>query len=176
MISPAMATRTEHLSDRAEELLAEVRALREQVTALEAREAELRIIAEQNTLLEPYLERANRTVRKKANAPKATAAIEQAELQLEPCPYMVVDNFLPISLYRSLLRGIPPAALFKDNAFGSANLAVPFTLHRAATRSGRSSRAFCIWPSRATTSRGALAPLEAMHCERAVVATRLLDA
>ena len=111
-----------------EELLQQVRTLSDQLAAVTAREAELRLLLERDTELELLLDRLDRTIDKSRNVPDITAAIDAAQLHLDPFPYTVIDNLFPKQLYDSLLRGLPPAPLFKGKVPGKEHLAVPFTL------------------------------------------------
>ena len=99
----------------------------DQVTQLAAREAELRLVLERNTALELIIDRGT-DIEKSTNGQKVAAAIDGAELHLEPFPYTIIDKLLPHQLYNSLLRGIPPSELFAARAPGKEHLSVPFTL------------------------------------------------
>ena len=111
-----------------EDILNRINEMSGQLSQLAAREQELRIILERNTMLEPYLERLGKVIRKKAMPERILASIDKAPLQLDPCPYVVIDDLLPESMYDALVRGIPPAELFPSKAAGKLQLAVPFQL------------------------------------------------
>lgn len=110
-----------------EEILSRINEMSEQLSQLSARESQLRVVLERNAEFEPQLERLARVLRKKITPDRVGAAIDRAELHLEPFPYMVVDGLLPEYLYDCLVRGIPPVELFPDKA-GKQQLAVPFPL------------------------------------------------
>ena len=110
------------------DLLAQVAALREEVTRLSERESELRAVLERDTELESQLVRLGKILRKPAVAEQAAAAIANAELKLEPYPYVVIDDFLPEYFYDALLMGIPPVELFDHKPIGKQHLDVPFAM------------------------------------------------
>src|SRR5688572_5202310 len=102
--------------------------LAQQVRTLAGQVARLQAVAERDTELEPLLDKLRYTIGKQANAARVTAAVDAAPLKLEPFPYTVVDDLLPITVYRALLRGIPPVELFLNNDAGKPHLPVPFKL------------------------------------------------
>lgn len=110
------------------ELRQQVETLTGQVKALTDQVARLQAVAERDTELAPLLEKLGRTIQKVANPVRVADAVDAAELKLEPCPYTVIDNLLPITVYRSLLRGLPPVELFLNNDAGKPHLPVPFKL------------------------------------------------
>jgi hypothetical protein len=63
------------------------------------------------------------------------AALERAEMRLEPFPHVVVGDLFPADFYDELIAGIPPAELFADKPLNKRQLLVPFPL--APTRSRR---------------------------------------
>ena len=89
------ATSTGDSEQKLGEILAHVTALREQLSQLIDRESELRAVLERETELEPQLVRLGKILRKHVLAEQPAAAIANATLHLDPCPYIVVDNFLP---------------------------------------------------------------------------------
>ena len=111
-----------------EEILSRVNAMNEQLAQLTVREQELRRILERDSEFEPHLERLGKLLRKKTTPGRIAAAIDRAQLHLEPFPYTVIDGLLPEELYNALLRGLPPVELFSNKAATKQQLAVPFPL------------------------------------------------
>jgi hypothetical protein len=111
-----------------EEILSRVNAMNEQLAELSAREQELRRILERDSNCESQMERLGKLTRKKMTPPRIAAAIDGAQLHLEPFPYTVIDGLLPEELYNALLRGLPPVELFINKPPGKQQLAVPFSL------------------------------------------------
>jgi DNA-binding FrmR family transcriptional regulator len=109
-------------------ILEQVTAMREQLSQLARREAELRAVLERETELDAQLDRLGKVLRKTTTGEKVTAAIESATLHLEPFPYAVIDDLLPASLYDSLLTGLPPVELFENKPAGKEHLDLPFPL------------------------------------------------
>ena len=117
-----------HIQRQLQEILSRIDALSQQISNLEARESELRVVLERDSEFEPHLERLEKVLRKRATPERVSAVIDGATLHLEPCPYAVIDNLLPPAVYESLVRGLPPVALFPNKAGGKHQLAVPFPL------------------------------------------------
>ena len=111
-----------------EEILERVNTMNEQLAQLTVRERELRRILERNSQYEPHLERLGKLVRKKMTPDRIAAAIDRADLHLDPFPYTVVDGLLPDELYGALVYGLPPLELFVDKPATKQQLAVPFDL------------------------------------------------
>jgi len=110
------------------EILEQVKAMRDELSRLAVRESELRAVLERETELELHVDRLKKTLRKTSTAENLAAAIDGAELHLEPFPYIVVDNLVGAMLYDALLEGIPPVALFENKPAGKQHLDVPFAL------------------------------------------------
>lgn len=55
------------------------------------------------------------------------AAIGGATLHLDPCPHIVVDNWLPDDVYQTMIRAMPPAIFFADRPpLARHRMLVPF--------------------------------------------------
>jgi hypothetical protein len=115
-------------ADQLEAMAAQIATLREELSEVRRREAELRAVLERETVLDAQLDRLDKTLRKTTMAEKVTAAIERTPLKLEPCPYAVIDDLLPQIFYDSLLTGIPPVELFEHKPIGKQHLDLPFDL------------------------------------------------
>jgi hypothetical protein len=111
-----------------ESILEQLAALRAEVANLAVREAELRAVMRRDTELEPQMARLEKTIGKESTALRVAEAIDGASLHLDPCPYMVIDNLMPPSLYTAVLNGIPPVELFAGKPTGKQHMAVPFDL------------------------------------------------
>jgi len=124
----ALAQSVALVQQQCTEILEQVKAMRDQLSRLAARESELRAVIERDTELDGHLDRLWKTLRKTTTADKVAAAIGGAELHLETFPHIVVDDLLPAQLYDALLRGIPPVELFENKPAGKQHLDVPFSL------------------------------------------------
>jgi hypothetical protein len=116
------------LADTIAELKRQNEQLAQQVQVLTGQVARLQAVAERDTDLEPFLGKLGYTIQKQTTPQRVADAVDGAKLQLEPFPYTVIDDLLPITVYRALLRGIPPVELFLNNDAGKPHLPVPFKL------------------------------------------------
>jgi hypothetical protein len=116
------------LQQQYDEIVEQLAVLRRQFAELSMRESELRAVLMRDTQLEPEIERLGKRIRTASTTPRVSTAIDSAPLHLEPFPYAIIDNLLPIKLYESLLRGIPPVALLANKPAGREHFAVPFEL------------------------------------------------
>lgn len=51
---------------------------------------------------------------REAIAAHVREAVQRATLHLDPCPYIVVDRWLPDAVYRAMIEAMPPAIFFAD--------------------------------------------------------------
>lgn len=116
------------LQQQCAEILAQVTAMREQISELTQRETELRAILQRDTELDPQIPLLDKIFRKTWIAERIAASIEQAELRTEPCPYAVIDDLLPLVLYEALVMGLPPLEQFEGKPVGKQHMDVPFSL------------------------------------------------
>jgi hypothetical protein len=132
-----MSVKTDHtsleqtvalLQQQSQEILAQIKAMREELAQVSVREGELRAVLERATEMDAHLERLKKTLRKTTMAQKVTSAIENAEYHRTPFPYTVIDHFLPSVFYDALLTGIPPVELFESKPIGKQHLDVPFAM------------------------------------------------
>lgn len=125
----ALAESVAAMRRQCEDMLAQMKTIGERVSELASREAQLRALAEHESLLEPYDQQLDTMIsRSESTAARVAEALEGAVLHVEPFPYAVVDHLLPTRLYKCLVRGIPPPELFSAKATGKEQLAVPFSL------------------------------------------------
>ena len=124
----ALAQTVALVQQQCQEILAQVKAMRDELSRLSVREGELRAVLERATEMDAHLDRLKKTLRKTTMAQRVTAAIEGAEYHREPFPYTIIDNFLPAVFYDALLAGIPPVELFESKPMGKQHLDVPFSL------------------------------------------------
>ena len=109
-------------------ILDEIKTINDRLSQLTARESEIRTVLKRNAALDPHMDTLLKIMSKRDTKGEVTAAVERAPLKLDPFPYAIVDDLLPIGLYRCVLRGIPPRELFTSKAPGKEHLSVPFTL------------------------------------------------
>lgn len=61
------------------------------------------------------------------------AVLDRTPLELDPYPYMVLDNLLPTPLYNALIATMPPTVLFEDGSVNKQRLKIPPKMAGAAT-------------------------------------------
>lgn len=126
--SAGLAQSVARVQRQCQEMLEQVKAMGAQLSHLAVRESELRAVIERDTELDPQLDRLRKTLRKSTMDERIGAAIDGAELRLDPFPYAVIDGLLPRVFYEALLQGIPPVELFENKPAGKQHLDVPFSL------------------------------------------------
>jgi hypothetical protein len=107
------------------------------VEALEAvtrRERQLRTVIERDAQLEDDEPALDEILDEAACAARVAKAIRRAELRLDPCPHIVVDDLFPGGLARAMVRGLPPTALFEGQTRNKEELAVPIAVAPRYTR------------------------------------------
>jgi hypothetical protein len=67
-------------------------------------------------------------------AAHVSAAVGAAPLHLDPCPHIVVDEWLPRDVYEILIRALPPSVFFADREVSRQRLMVPFAFGPAYAR------------------------------------------
>lgn len=101
--------------------------IRESLSALARRESQLRAIALADAALERHYDGLPAILNEAAIATHVRAAIDRAELHLEPFPYLVVRELFPARFYDALILGLPPVELFEGRT-NKTQLVVPFTM------------------------------------------------
>lgn len=125
---------TARLLDQIEAVARDVQSLRHEVKKLAFRESQLRAVARADAALEQALQRLPAACDDKKIEAHFRAAVDAAQLHLEPFPYVVVNDAFPDRFYDALVRGIPPVEMFADKAFNKQSLRVPFPLAPAYSR------------------------------------------
>ena len=110
------------------EILDQIKTINDRLSDLTARESETRAVLRGNADLEPHQAALLRVMSKPDTTDYIADAVKGAPLKLEPFPYVVVDDLLPSTLYRCLLKGIPPLELFENHPTGKQQLDVPLSL------------------------------------------------
>ena len=63
-----------------------------------------------------------------------TRAVENARLEMAPCPHLVVENVFPEAMYDCLFEALPPPAFFEKTNDLRDEMPVPFTMAPAYSR------------------------------------------
>ena len=74
------------------------------------------------------------TVDRQAVLAHVTRAVERAQLQLAPCPHLVVDNVFPEDVYDRLIESLPAPVFFEKTDDLRDEMPVPFTMAPAYSR------------------------------------------
>lgn len=67
-------------------------------------------------------------------AAHAAAAVNRAELELDPCPHVVIENLLPEDVCSELMNAVPSSQFFKSRDRVREELGVPFEFAPAYSR------------------------------------------
>jgi hypothetical protein len=112
----------------------ELAKIREDLAALALRESQVRAILRADAAGEMSAASAAAAFDEQRIAGHVRAALDRAEMSLEPFPHVIVENLLPPDLYDELIAGIPPSELFADNPLNKRQLRVPFALAPSRSR------------------------------------------
>ena len=121
---------TEEMRDQASALAG----MREALDLLVLRESQIRAILHADVAFQPRFDELGSILKEERIARIARAAVERAELILDPFPHAVIEDLLPRRFYRVLVDGIPPVEIFEDNPINHQQLPVPFPLAPAYSR------------------------------------------
>lgn len=131
----AAAARQEAAMQRLAELASSVAGM---TTAIESLHGELKLVRRRAEQTAAVMEGNIADERRLASLPKVLradrigahirAAVAAAELQLDPCPHLVVENVLPQDCYDTLVAAIPPRVLFEDRPVNKQQLRLPPTV------------------------------------------------
>lgn len=127
-------TMVEALGARVEALAGEVRAMSELLNGVAVRENQLRAIMRADAELAEAVSSLPKILDEARIVTHMRAAVEQAELRLDPFPHAVVSALFPRNFYTALLRGIPPTELFGDKTRNKQHVNVPLTVAPAYSR------------------------------------------
>ena len=126
--SAALQTSTRDVVARLDSMSGTMRTLQEQVNTLLRRESQLRAVMRADAAMEDGLASLPAACDEKKLEAHIRAAVERAELRLDPFPHVVLRDLFPNAFYDALVRGIPPPELFADKAFNKQQLKVPFSM------------------------------------------------
>ena len=82
----------------------------------------------------PRLDDFKATVNRQAVLDHVTRAVERAQLQLSPCPHLVVDHVFPEDVYDRLIESLPAPVFFEKTDDLRDEMPVPFTMAPAYSR------------------------------------------
>jgi hypothetical protein len=123
-----LAASVSALQQQCQEILTELRVANDRLAQLTLRESQLRAVLKRDAELDVHGDKLERILAKTDVGAHVAAAIDRAELRLDPFPHAIVDELLPPHLYRALLRALPPIELFADRPVNKQQLSVPFAL------------------------------------------------
>jgi hypothetical protein len=126
--SGTLQTSTGDVLARLDSMSGSIRTLQEQVNTLVRRESQLRAVIRADVALDDALAGLPAVCDEKKIEAHFRAAVDRAELHLDPFPHVVVRDLFPNAFYDALVRGIPPVELFGDKPFNKQQLKVPFTM------------------------------------------------
>jgi hypothetical protein len=113
--------RVDQLADRTRDLTAAVE-------ALQVRTEQLLTIYQSDAEHRDDLLRLDELLDRSRIAGHVASAIAAAPLHHDPCPHIVVDNWLPADVYRTMVAALPAAVFFADRENRRQQLPVPFPL------------------------------------------------
>lgn len=116
------------LEQRCQQILEEVKGLRDGLAQVTRRESQLRAVLQTDAVLEASQANLEKVLARPDIASHIAGAIRRAEFRNDPFPHAVIDDVLPADLYRCIIRGIPPLEIFSDRPVNKQQLAVPFSL------------------------------------------------
>jgi hypothetical protein len=119
---------------RLDSMSGDIRALQARVKLLALRESQLTAVMKADGAQESALADLSAICDREAVGARIRAAVDEAELHLDPFPYMLVRNVFPDDYYDALVRGIPPVEVFGDKPFNKQQIKVPFVLAPAYSR------------------------------------------
>jgi hypothetical protein len=122
------------ITTQVQDLTREIRSVQDSVGVLTLRESQLRAVFLREAELEDLEPTLASLLTRAGTGEHIIAALESASLQLEPFPYVVVDNLLPDAIYDALITGLPPSELFRDKPVNKQQIKVPFQFAPAYAR------------------------------------------
>src|SRR5688500_2687468 len=119
---------------RLDSMSSDIRTLQARVKLLALRESQLTAVMKADAAQEGALADLSAICDREGVGARIRAAVDEAELHLDPFPYMLVRNVFPDDYYDALVRGIPPVEVFGDKPFNKQQIKVPFVLAPAYSR------------------------------------------
>lgn len=100
-------------------------AIQDELVLLRRRAEQTAAVVEGNATSERRLATLPKVLQPERIGAHIRAALAAAELQLDPCPHLVVENVLPQDCYDTLVAAIPPRVLFEDRPVNKQQLRIP---------------------------------------------------
>jgi hypothetical protein len=122
----AMQRSIDALSAQLTSTTRELRTVNDTLATLKLHESQLRAVLRRDAELEDETTALPALLNKQGIQEHIAAAIEAAELRVDPFPHMVIENLLPDDLYDAVIRGLPPVELFGGKPVNKQQLKVPF--------------------------------------------------
>jgi hypothetical protein len=122
------ADRIAGVERQCQQILGEVKALNDRLAEVTRRESQLRAVLQRNAELDVQQDSLDAVLSRTDTAAHVAAAVSRAGLRDDPFPHAVIDDVLPLDLYRCVIRGIPPVEVFSDRPVNKQQLTVPFSL------------------------------------------------
>jgi len=107
---------------------ATARELRAELSALRTRTDQLEAVARLDWEMQEEIRGLDTQLDLRSIGAHVMSAIARAPLATEPFPHVVVEDWLPGDVYRTMLRALPPPVFFADREEGRQRMRVPFTL------------------------------------------------
>jgi hypothetical protein len=102
------------------------RSLTAQVEALRVKTEQLEAAAQLDWDMQDDVARLGEELDKARIETHVTRAVAKASLVEDPFPHVLVEDWLPGNVYRTMLRGLPPAVFFADREQSRQRMIVPF--------------------------------------------------
>jgi hypothetical protein len=112
----------------------QIKAVNDSLAVLSLQQSQLRAVALREAELEDAESALANVMTRSDVATHVEDAVDGANLNRDPFPYLVVDDLLPQDLYDALIAGIPPVELFADRPVNKQQLKVPFGIAPAYSR------------------------------------------
>ncbi|MEQ1759774.1 MAG: hypothetical protein ABL986_15770 [Vicinamibacterales bacterium] len=114
--------------DRVDDLRQATRELTRSIDVLRTRTDQLAAIEQSDWELQDALDALPSTLDTERVRAHVTKAIDQARLELDPFPHLLVESWLPTDVYKLMVNGLPPAIFFAEREVSRQRLSVPFRL------------------------------------------------
>lgn len=111
---------------RVDEVVDTTRELRAQMAALQIRTDQLMAIERLDWEQRDEIQQLSRLLDRERIRAHIDCAVRRTPIDVDPCPHIVVSDWLPADVYTAMIRAIPPAVFFADRDPGRQRLIVPF--------------------------------------------------